>query len=59
MGSVSGNDAPREEPVRGKTISDKDWQALKDRQAGRKISLREAGRRMQHTEDNYRNRHRN
>jgi hypothetical protein len=56
----TAKDAPSKEPVRGKTISDAEWQTLKDRQKGLpEITMREAGRRMKHTEDNYHNRHRN
>jgi hypothetical protein len=60
MGWFTAKDAPSNEPVHGKTINDQEWQALKDRQSNQPgISLREAGRRMQHAEDNYRNRHQN
>lgn len=60
MSEFIAKDEPSREPVRGKTISDEEWQALKDRQKGLPdISYREAGRRMRHTEANYHNRHRN
>lgn len=60
MREFTAKDEPSREPVRGKTISDEEWQALKDRQKGQPArGLREAGRRMQHNEDNYHKRHRN
>lgn len=60
MRKFVAKDGPSREPVRGKTITDAEWQALRDRQKGQPSrGFKEAGRRMQHDEQNYRKRHQN
>jgi hypothetical protein len=64
MGWFTAKDAPSDEPVRGKTISDKAWKALQARArsahperdrfgSDQNVKAARQGR------DNYRNRHRN
>ncbi|MHA6626861.1 hypothetical protein ACU61A_15610 [Pseudonocardia sichuanensis] len=64
MGWFTGKDAPSDEPVRGKTIPDKDWRALQTRAAKRNpeqvsFGSREQREAIKRGADNYRNRHRN
>jgi hypothetical protein len=64
MGWFTAKDTPSSEPVRGQTISDKEWQSIQRRAAAANPERAkfgtdehaEAGRRGN---ENYRNRHRN
>ncbi|MGH8965109.1 MAG: hypothetical protein ACRDXB_07235 [Actinomycetes bacterium] len=64
MGWFTAKDTPSTEPVRGKTISDKDWRDLQTRAAKRnpeqvRFGSREQREATKRGAANYRNRHRN
>lgn len=64
MGWFTAKDVPSDEPVRGKTISDKGWQNLQARAAKANPKLAQFGseesiRATRRGTENYRNRHRN
>lgn len=59
MGWFTAKDAPSDEPVRGKTISDKDWWSLQSRVVATRVSEREQREGAKRGAANYRNRHRN